>query len=104
MTALTFVCDNRKPVRRSSCRSVSRSKRCSTQASGAGPRLRGLTFHDLRGSAVTRLSLAGASPQEIAGVTGHSLADVHVILNRHYLGERATLAEAAIRRLERKEK
>lgn len=67
-------------------------------------KIKGLTFHDLRGSAVTRLSLAGASPQEIAGVTGHSLADVHVILNRHYLGERATLAEAAIRRLERKEK
>ncbi len=33
-----------------------------------------LTFHDLRGSAVTRLALAGATPQEIAGVTGHSLA------------------------------
>jgi integrase len=63
----------------------------------------GLTFHDLRGSAVTRLSLAGASPQEIAGVTGHSLADVHAILDRHYLGERARLAEAAIRRLEWKE-
>jgi integrase len=63
-----------------------------------------LTFHDLRGSAVTRLSLAGASPQEIAGVTGHSLADVHVILDRHYLGERALLAEAAIKRLERKER
>ena len=67
-------------------------------------KIEGLTFHDLRGSAVTRLSLAKASPQEIAGVTGHSLADVHVILNRHYLGERATLADAAIRRLERKEK
>jgi integrase len=67
-------------------------------------KIEGLTFHDLRGSAVTRLSLAGASPQEIAGVTGHSLADVHVILNRHYLGERAMLAEAAIKRLERKER
>ena len=64
----------------------------------------GLTFHDLRGSAVTRLALAQASPPEIAGVTGHSLADVHVILDRHYLGERATLAAAAIRRLERKER
>ena len=64
----------------------------------------GLTFHDLRGSAVTRLALAHASPPEIAGVTGHSLADVDVILNRHYLGERATLAAAAIRRLERKER
>jgi len=63
-----------------------------------------LTFHDLRGSAVTRLALAGATPQEIAGVTGHSLADVSTILDRHYLGDRAALAENAIRRLERKEK
>jgi hypothetical protein len=63
-----------------------------------------LTFHDLRGSAVTRMSLTGASPQQIAGVTGHSLADVHAILDRHYLGERPALAEIAIRKLERKEK
>jgi integrase len=67
-------------------------------------KIEGLTFHDLRGSAVTRLALAGASPQEIAGVTGHSLSDVAAILDRHYLGDRATLAENAIRRLERKEK
>jgi integrase len=70
----------------------------------AKAKIAGLTFHDLRGSAVTRLAQAGATPTEIAGVTGHSLADVHVILDRHYLGERAALAEAAIRRLERKEK
>jgi integrase len=62
--------------------------------------IHGLTFHDLRGSAVTRLALAGATPQEIAGVTGHSLRDVSTILDRHYLGNRAN----AIRRLERKEK
>jgi integrase len=67
-------------------------------------KIEGLTFHDLRGSAVTRLALAGAPPQEIAGVTGHSLSDVASILDRHYLGDRATLAENAIRRLERKEK
>jgi integrase len=67
-------------------------------------KIEGLTFHDLRGSAVTRLALAGASPQEIAGVTGHSLSDVASILDRHYLGDRVALAENAIRRLERKEK
>ena len=70
----------------------------------AKAQIQGLTFHDLRGSAVTRLALAGAPPQEIAGVTGHSLADVASILDRHYLGDRAALAENAIRRLERKEK
>jgi integrase len=66
--------------------------------------IEGLTFHDLRGSAITRLSLAGATPQEIAGVTGHSLADVHTMLDRHYLGARSELGDAAIRRLERKQK
>ncbi len=35
-----------------------------------------LTFHDLRGTAVTRLSEAECTPQEIASITGHSLRDV----------------------------
>lgn len=63
--------------------------------------IEGLTFHDLRGSAVTRLALAGCTPPEIASVTGHALADVCAMLDRHYLGERATLADNAIRRLEK---
>ena len=46
----------------------------------AKAKIQGLTFHDLRGSAVTRLALAGAPPQEIAGVTEHSLADVGIDL------------------------
>jgi hypothetical protein len=29
------------------------------------------------------MSIAGATPQEIAGVTGRSLRDVHEILDRH---------------------
>jgi hypothetical protein len=44
-----------------------------------------LTFHDLRGTAVVRLAIAGASVPQIA-VTGHSLEDVEAILNAHYLG------------------
>lgn len=36
----------------------------------------GLTFHDLRGTAVSRLALAGCSEAEIATLTGHSLNDV----------------------------
>lgn len=45
----------------------------------------GLTFHDLRGTAITKLARAGATVQEIASVTGHTL-DVSIILDRHYLG------------------
>ncbi len=36
----------------------------------------GLTFHDLRGSAVVRLALADATVPQIATFTGHSLRDV----------------------------
>lgn len=60
----------------------------------------GLTFHDLRGTAVTRLSEAECTPQEIATVTGHSLAEVETILDR-YLARTAKLAIAAIAKLER---
>jgi integrase len=63
--------------------------------------IEGLTFHDLRGTAVTRLAIAGATEAEIAAVTGHSLRDVHRILDRHYLARDPRLAESAIRKLER---
>jgi integrase len=36
----------------------------------------GVTFHDLRGTAVTRLALVGATEAEIATITGHSLRSV----------------------------
>jgi integrase len=60
----------------------------------------GVTFHDLRGTAVTRLALAGCSPIEIATLTGHSLRDVGAILDAHYLNRDPALAESAIRKLE----
>lgn len=60
-----------------------------------------LTFHDLRGSAVTRLAVAECTVPEIAAITGHSLKDVEAILEAHYLGRDVRLAESAIRKLER---
>ncbi len=60
----------------------------------------GLTFHDLRGTAVTRLAIAGCSEAEIATITGHSLKDVGAILDAHYLSRDSRLAESAIRKLE----
>ena len=60
----------------------------------------GLTFHDLRGTAVVRLAIAGASVPQIATVTGHSLKDVEAILDAHYLGRDIQLAEAAMLKLE----
>jgi integrase len=63
-----------------------------------------VTFHDLRGTAVTRLALAGATEAEIATLTGHSLRDVRTILDSHYLKRDSALAESAIRKLEKRTK
>jgi integrase len=59
----------------------------------------GVTFNDLRGTAVTRLALAGCTEAEIATITGHSLRDVRSILDAHYLHRDPALAESAIRKL-----
>lgn len=60
-----------------------------------------LTFNDLRGTAVTRLALAGATEPEIATITGHTLKQVRSILDKHYLHRDVRLAESAIRKLEK---
>ena len=61
--------------------------------------IEGLHFHDLRGTAVTMLSEAGCTPQEIAAITGHSLRHVSQILDR-YLARTRELAENAICKLD----
>jgi integrase len=64
----------------------------------------GLTFNDLRGTAVTRLAIAECTEAEIATITGHSLRDVRSILDAHYLHRDPTLAVNAIRKLETRTK
>jgi len=44
----------------------------------------GLTFHDLRGTAITRLAVAGCSVPEIAAITGHNMKQITAILDAHY--------------------
>ncbi|WP_407528369.1 tyrosine-type recombinase/integrase [Methylobacterium oryzisoli] len=58
-----------------------------------------LHFHDLRGTAVTMLSEAGCTPQEIATITGHSVASVNKILEV-YLARTRSLAQSAIIKLD----
>lgn len=65
--------------------------------------LGGPTFHDIRGTAVTRLAVAGATIPEIATFTGHSLEDVQRILDAHYLGRDGALAISALGKRERHE-
>jgi integrase len=61
----------------------------------------GVTFHDLRGTAVTRLAMCECTEAEIATITGHSLRSVRAILDTHYLSRDPALAVSAIRKLER---
>ena len=49
-------------------------------------KIEGRTFHDLRGTAVTRLALAGCTVPEIATITGDDLKTVETILSKHCLG------------------
>jgi integrase len=62
----------------------------------------GVTFNDLRGTAVTRLALAECTEAEIATITGHSLRDVRSILDAHYLKRDTALGVSAVTKLERR--
>jgi integrase len=64
----------------------------------------GVTFHDLRGTAVTRLALANCTEAEIATLTGLSLRSVRSILDAHYLYRDPTLGDSAISKLEKRTK
>lgn len=61
----------------------------------------GVTFHDLRGTAVLRLFLAGCTEAEVATITGHSLGEVRAILDAHYFSRDEALGRSAITKLER---
>jgi integrase len=50
--------------------------------------IRGLTFHDVRGTAVLTLARAGCNEVEIYSITCHKPGDVRAILNAHYLPKR----------------
>jgi integrase len=58
------------------------------------------TFHDIRGTTVTMLALAGSTVPMIASITGHSLTQVKSILDKHYLARDPGLARGAIANLE----
>jgi integrase len=64
----------------------------------------GVTFHDIRGSAVTRFFEAKCTVAEIATITGHSLRDVEAILDAHYFSRTDALGDSAVRKRERKER
>ena len=61
--------------------------------------IKGLTFHDLRGTAVVMLARAGCNEVEIYSITGHKPGDVQAILTAHYLPRDAEVASNAIAKL-----
>jgi hypothetical protein len=50
------------------------------------------------------MAIAGATEAEIAAITGHSMADIRSILEKHYLKRDPALAQSAIAKLERRTK
>lgn len=64
----------------------------------------GLTFHDLRGTFITNARRAGASIEDIASASGHSISDVRSILEQHYLADDHTASDGVILKLEKKGK
>jgi integrase len=64
----------------------------------------GVTFNDLRGTAVTRLALVGCTEAEIAAITGHTLRNVRSILDANYLHRDPALGDNAIHKLETRTK
>src|SRR5262252_6949800 len=90
------------------CRPTNASKSCK-KSGGARHRcrcgstmrasIRGLTFHDLRGTAVVTLARAGCNEVEIYSITGHKPGDVQAVLTAHYLPRDAEVAANAIEKL-----
>jgi integrase len=70
--------------------------RAATLAAGCD----GLTFHDLRGTAITRLADAGCSPAEIAAISGHSQRSIAQVLDS-YQARTSAQSQVAIMKLER---
>jgi hypothetical protein len=56
---------------------------------------RDLHYHDSRGTAATRLVLAGVSLHQVAAITGHKETSIKTLVER-YLGGRVKLAEQAM--------
>jgi integrase len=63
--------------------------------------VKGLTFHDLRGTAISRLASAGATEMEIAAITGHAVGDVRSIMDKCYFNRDPAMAVRAMQKLEK---
>jgi len=74
--------------------------RSSWRKAQARASVEGVTFNDLRGTAVTRLRAVGCTHAEICAITGHKNAEVTAILERHYAATDPVPARTAVAKLE----
>jgi integrase len=63
--------------------------------------IEGVTFHDLRGTFITERRREGATAEQIALITGHSIAEVGRVLEKHYLATDQQTSDAVILRMEK---
>jgi integrase len=64
-------------------------------------KIEGVTFHDLRGTFITERQREGSTTEQIASITGHSIAEVGRVLEKHYLATDQQTSDAVILRMER---
>ena len=62
--------------------------------------IKGVTFHDLRGTFITQRRGEGSSFEDIADIVGLSTKDVSKVLEKHYLGSDETRADGVILRMD----
>lgn len=63
--------------------------------------IEGVTFHDLRGTFITDRRREGSTVEQIASITGHSIAEVGRVLEKHYLATDQQTSDAVILRMEK---
>lgn len=59
-----------------------------------------VTFHDLRGTFITERRREGSTIEQIASISGHSIAEVKSVLEKHYLADDQQTSDAVILRME----
>ncbi|ASY62870.1 Integrase [Sinorhizobium sojae CCBAU 05684] len=61
----------------------------------------GVTFHGLRGTFITERRREGSTTEQIGSITGHSIAEVGRVLEKHYLATDQQTSDAVILRMKR---
>lgn len=63
--------------------------------------IEGVTFHDLRGTFITERAREGSTAEQVAKISGHSIAEVKSVLEKHYLATDQEASDAVILRMEK---